>query len=463
MLPITGYADRLSVAPGETIEFKISCTGEGSFDAHLVRVICGDINPDGPGIREERIESPFDDTYPARLQPVHLGSYAKIEHSPALGDLESFTASATIWPTTPDKPRQGIITKLDPITGQGFAVLLDGERGITLELGGRALGVEKKLRVRTWYRVWASYDANSQTARVGQQPLMPAYLIDDAGENTARIDDPPALNNDGPLILAARSATRIEGHYNGKLESPSLLSEALTEAAPGAAAELPNSVIAAWDFCQAISSDRIIDVGPNALHGELINLPARGMMGAHWSGDEMCWRHAPGQYGAIHFHDDDIYDCAWETDFRFTVPADLRSGVYAARLIQGEGEDMIPFFVRPARGTVQSDVCVLVPTFTYVIYANHARGNTNAKTRERLASWRARPWTPDDHPDYGLSTYNVHSDGSGICHSSRLRPILTMRSAFVSIPELPGSSTRHFPATPICLIGCKRWVMTSMW
>ena len=27
------------------------------------------------------------------------------------------------------------------------------------------------------------------------------------------------------------------------------------------------------------------------------------------------------------------------------------------------------------------------------------------------------------HQDYGLSTYETHTDGSGICHSSRLRPI----------------------------------------
>lgn len=64
----------------------------------------------------------------------------------------------------------------------------------------------------------------------------------------------------------------------------------------------------------------------------------------------MCWRHAPDQYGAIHFHEDDIYDCGWETDFTFTVPENLKSGVYAMRLTSGVLSDTIPFFVRPKPG-----------------------------------------------------------------------------------------------------------------
>ena len=39
------------------------------------------------------------------------------------------------------------------------------------------------------------------------------------------------------------------------------------------------------------------------------------------------WRHAPQEYGAIHFHDDDLYDAGWETNFEYVVPTGLRSGV----------------------------------------------------------------------------------------------------------------------------------------
>ena len=51
---IHGYADRLSVAPGETIEFKVSCDEPGSYRADLVRLIHGDTNPAGPATRKRR-------------------------------------------------------------------------------------------------------------------------------------------------------------------------------------------------------------------------------------------------------------------------------------------------------------------------------------------------------------------------------------------------------------------------
>ena len=63
------------------------------------------------------------------------------------------------------------------------------------------------------------------------------------------------------------------------------------------------------------------------------------MTGWNWNGEEMCWRHAPDQYGAIHFHDDDVYDAGWEVDVSLTVPKNLKSGLYAARLRCGEGDD----------------------------------------------------------------------------------------------------------------------------
>jgi N,N-dimethylformamidase len=52
MLPLTGYADRFSVAPGETIAFKVSSAAALPYQARLVRLISGDPNPAGPGIKE---------------------------------------------------------------------------------------------------------------------------------------------------------------------------------------------------------------------------------------------------------------------------------------------------------------------------------------------------------------------------------------------------------------------------
>ena len=48
---IVGYADRLRVEPGGTIQFMVS-SELPSYRAEIVRLIHGDPNPDGPGIKE---------------------------------------------------------------------------------------------------------------------------------------------------------------------------------------------------------------------------------------------------------------------------------------------------------------------------------------------------------------------------------------------------------------------------
>ena len=62
------------------------------------------------------------------------------------------------------------------------------------------------------------------------------------------------------------------------------------------------------------------------------------MTGHNWSGAEMSWSAAPHEYGAIHFHDDDIYDAGWDSDFALTVPETLRSGCYAVHVSTDEDE-----------------------------------------------------------------------------------------------------------------------------
>jgi N,N-dimethylformamidase len=334
----------------------------------------------------------------------------------------------------------------------GFGLFSDANgAGVMIGIGnGNSVyvSVGKPLRSRVWYRVWASYDAASHTLSVGQVPLETAVMVDDAGRQSTTMSQAACGETTTPLYIAAIGGKPRTGHFNGKIEWPMVVNRAMTESDVLAAMQshTPDGLVAQWDFAQDMMSSRIVDVGPHAMHGKLVNLPARAMTGSNWTGQEHCWRHVPEQYGAIHFHDDDLYDCEWETDFTFTVPDDLKSGVYAMRISCREWDEMLPFFVRPKPGQPQSNACLLIPTFTYTVYGNYARSLTNEAYRSRAAAWGARPWTADDHQEYGLSTYNFHRDGSGICYASRLRPVITMRSGFLSYVDPRGSGLRHFPA-----------------
>ena len=74
MVPLIGYVNRLSARPGEQIAVKVSSQLDQPYRADLVRIIHGDPNPAGPGIKIEEIPAGFAGTYGTRFQPIHSGS-----------------------------------------------------------------------------------------------------------------------------------------------------------------------------------------------------------------------------------------------------------------------------------------------------------------------------------------------------------------------------------------------------
>ena len=180
MIPLIGYTDRLSGRPGDTIEFKVSSCYQTHYDAALVRIICADPNPAGPGMLEAPVDSDLNGAYPSRLQSFHPGSYGSAAVAGLFHAVGSFSLVATIWPTTPDSGKQGILSCRDAgdSDGNGNGVDLyvndDGGCGVSMIASGKDYAVVhtgKKLKARNWYRVWASFDQPSGRLSVGQQAL----------------------------------------------------------------------------------------------------------------------------------------------------------------------------------------------------------------------------------------------------------------------------------------------------
>jgi N,N-dimethylformamidase len=457
MLPLAGYANRLSVRPGETIEFKVSSRSSAPFSARLVRVICADPNPAGPGLREEPVAAAIEKSYPSREQPVHLGSYALIEAGHDLAGAGQVTFVATIWPTTPGNGRrQGVVSAYDPNVRVGFALAIGEDGSAEALLGATRVKTRAACARRAWYRIWATYDSQTRMLRVGQVALARGRPAGVPVTAEIAVDALPSLPPAGmPWLIGALGGAPVRGHFNGKIEQPMVFEAALSPEQVGAAAggEQTKGLVAAWDFAREMSSVRVVDSGPHGHHGMLVNLPARAMTGSRWTGREMCFRHAPDEYAAIHFHEDDLYDCGWQTDFAWQVPESMRSGVYAVRLMCGDAEENIPFTVLPPKGKRTAELCVLMSTYTYTVYHNNARPEWANPAwvkmwNDQAAAWGGYPYNPGDHREYGLSTYNFHTDGSGICHASWLRPMLTMRCGYITYPDdkIRGSGLRHFPA-----------------
>ena len=64
-MKVVGYSDTLSLQPDETIQFMVSCDLP-KYRADIVRLIHGDINPKGPGFKEEEIDASINGCYQGR-------------------------------------------------------------------------------------------------------------------------------------------------------------------------------------------------------------------------------------------------------------------------------------------------------------------------------------------------------------------------------------------------------------
>lgn len=447
--PITliGYSDRLSASVGESLQFKVSSRAAQAFDVCLVRVIHADANPAGPGLKFEALGTVFSASYPSRFQPLQTGSYAISRQVPAVCSTSGLTFGVRFQPTALQRGSQCLVSQRGD---DGFSVVVDAE-GVLFTLYQGAAQQQLRFEVTlmpVWYDLALSYDAHSGRVLLAIEQFdqgIPAPLTLRAQQN---VPTPFVLSSTADLLLGAEQfegSTRFA--FNGRLEQPCLFSAPL--ALGDVIGQLPtqhSALYSAWDFTLGIDTLIATDSGPHGRHAHLHNLPSRAVTGSRWDASEMCWRHAPEHYAAIHFHDDDLYDAAWQTDFTFTVPAGLASGSYAMHISVGEHVDYLPFYVRPALGKPTAKVLFVAPTYTYQAYANFARGNYDAALKAKVAEWGAYPHNPDEHREYGLSTYNLHSDGSGVYFSSRLRPMLTMRPGFMTFNDAKGSGCRHYIA-----------------
>lgn len=446
--PVLGYCDSLSVRPGDRVRFRVGAGGadEVAYSADFVRLRCADVQPEGPGFRAEEVGRAIAGVLVARAQRIDRGSRAVVPAAGLLGDLQSFSVQAVVWPTRPGQGRQSIVATWDEKDRGGFALFLDEDGAPGLLLGDGSgevaeLSTGCALAERRWVRLSASYDAESGRARIRQEPLTDAagdLLASQVRTRDASLVRGLSPRASRPLTFAAwrdgadTRGPRYAAHFDGKLEAPRIARGALgDDALREVAASTPPSslgdvIVGFWDFSRDIGGRRIVDLSGQRLEGRLENLPVRAVTGVHWDGTEFDWKRAPEQYAAIHFHADDLYDAGWEDAFELEVPADWRSGIYAARLRSEDGTDYVPFFVCPPKGRAVADIAFLAPTLTYLAYAN-------LPDPQSFAASMNGEFTelPEDlmhaSTEFGGSCYQQHEDGSGIHHSSHLRPVLTLK------------------------------------
>ncbi len=430
MLPITGYVDRWSARPGDTVTARVSVQGGGRYRARVARVICGDPNPAGPGYREVPAAWALEGEHEGEQQDIRLGSWADVPGVALPAGPLAF--AATVWPTRLPAGEQAVLCWSGPA---GSLTLGVGPRGALCRLvtpaGTQELRTDVPLTERAWHDLACVVDPAQGRLRLGQAPHR--ARLDRTEHASCEAAIPAGLAGPGAVAIAAeRRGEGTGAHYNGKVERPRIL--AGDPSLPGLLAAQRTgtdvaqaTTVAAWDLSRRMRTDGVEDVGPHGLHGTLVNLPTRAMTGSNWRGDVHRWTEDPTQYGAIHFHDDDLGDAGWRPSLTFTVPEEWQSGVYALHLEKEGARDNIVFHVRAKVPGSQARVAFLAPTFSYTVYGQFQKAGRQALITERSLAWGALAQAPDGHPEYGVSPYNFHSDGSGVAMSTTRRPLIDKR------------------------------------
>jgi len=442
-MDVQAYFEEWSRLPGETVRMAIS-TKHRSVRATLERITRGPTKEDteDPTLSFGVPVPGVDVTVPGAEQATAIGSYAELSLGGAFGPSFAlhfwFCSSVPGW----EEPQTLAAGMSDE--GCFFALAIRKSELVVWVRGqSRALGLS--IEPMVWYSVVLGLDNRQDTSEVLVHIKQAKGLPGLAPVRHARATFDGAGSRFDKLLLAARAVSPIGSAvdgFNGKIDSPALFDHALAEEECAALhADARDNARLAWNFAEDFRSREIREVAGRAPNGVIRNGAERAVTGRNWSGREDSFAAAPNEYGAIYFHSDEMIDSGWEYNLSFKLPKGLKSGVYAVRLEAAGRTDLYPLFVRAV--DEGADVLFVAPTNTYLAYAN----DHFAAADMRAIMGHERVISDDEafinvHPEFGLSCYDRHKDGSPVRYSSRRRPLLNTRPHY---PNWLTDSFRHLP------------------
>lgn len=440
-LPIVGYSDVLSVTPGNTIAFMVSSEAD-TFVSEIVRITGGGLRPehDHSPLRTQAVEGTTPRKFPGVRQPLISGSY--VEYGPLSESSSSFTATVWIWPTLRTRRPQVIIAHLGSEIETGFFLGITPDGHIEFSLGQWAnrsfsLIIPEPIQMREWYQIAVSSAASGRCI-LGQRGPFSQVSESEVRVMEGMTADGHGLSAGGWIgigavgdnALAPPSSDGIRpGAFDGKVAGPLLVPHSMDSARVrrllGGESTLLGASLLSWPAPTPPTGGTKT---PSSLIPTIVNSPLRAVTGPAWNGLHLDWRLGPTEYDAIWFHEDDMDDAKWTTSFDWSVPAGSKSGLYAACISTTEGEDLMPFFVRPPVGKRGARVAFLAPIYTYLAYSNSdCSDDTKIAGISEGHKLTDRERFVCTHPEVGRSLYDKHTDGSGISHVSWLRPMPDLR------------------------------------
>ena len=291
-----GYADKISVKPGEVVQFYVNADGTDTARAQLVRLIHGDQDPAGPGFIEEEVDCAANGPWQVEKQYTQLGSFLEVTDPESKLALEgSVTLLAFICPILVRVAGgQCAIGRWDNHRKQGYCIAIAENGRLEFRIGQESqidcLQVETPLQAQMWYFVAATLDAKTGRAALYQDAIVrrynallgPVALFDHLSHVSKILNVRPTPLVETPFLIAgARDWNERRGDFVaqlfcGKIDRPALFDrslneEELTEIRSGQTPTC-DGLVAYWDTTEGYTDegigDVVTDVGPFRLHAK---------------------------------------------------------------------------------------------------------------------------------------------------------------------------------------------------
>ena len=443
---ILAYANKFSVQTNENIEIKVSCSQIKTYKADLIKLIQGDTNENGPGYKDKKIKCNLGGPFKARYQSLPVGSYGLIKNKEIFSKIKNIFVEIKIFPTLLNQRKEQIIfSKYDNSKKIGIKLLIDYNDKINFIFNNFKISIKEKLNGNNWYSVEAGYEQQNGHLFIFLKKYDEEKKISLIIKNKKIIKNNLNFYNKNNLYIAAKKdVNKFKSFYNGKLDSLKFFTDKKLSFNGNNKKKFID-----LDFSKKISTNSIIDNSVNKLNGILINNPSRGVIGFNWTEESRNWKINPEAYSSIHFHEDDLTDCNWDTDFIFKVPNGTVSGLYAVKLFNKKNEFYVPFCVRPKINSKKNKILFLLPTASYLAYANNRIAIDVPETETvcgRLIEVNEQDIFLQENPELGLSFYDVHNDGSPVFYSSKRRPIINFQPKVKGVLGGLGSNVWQFNA-----------------